>query len=144
MLPLFSLVGVNVFELAEERVQVAARPEEASQIAAEERVPRLHLTTQLTQAEGEDRARGFLVFEGALGRKEKKVMLSGYEQLRDRLVQERILVDVGDHVRLSKSYVFDSPSAAASVLSGGNKNGRTEWKDASGRTLKQLQEQSAT
>lgn len=39
--------------------------------------------------------------------------------------------------------VTGSESAAASVLSGGNKNGRTEWRDAAGRSLKELQEQSA-
>jgi hypothetical protein len=59
-------------------------------------------------------------------------------------VQEGILVDAGDHVRLTKSHLFDSPSAAASVLSGGNKNGRIEWRDMAGCTLKQLQEQSAS
>jgi hypothetical protein len=84
------------------------------------------------------------VFEGAVGRKVKKVMLPGYGQLRDRLVQEGILVADGDHVRLTKSHLFDSPCAAASVLSGGNKNGRTEWRNAAGRTLKQLQEQTAS
>jgi hypothetical protein len=42
------------------------------------------------------------------------------------------------------SHLFDSPSAAASVLSGGNKNGRTQWRDAAGRTLKELQEQTAS
>lgn len=144
VLPLFPLVAVNVFEPAEERGQTAVRVEEAAQTVTDERVPRLHLTTQLTEADGEDRARGFLVFEGALGRKEKKVMMPGYEQLRDRLVQEGILVEDGNHVRFTKSYLFDSPSAAASVLSGGNKNGRIEWRDANGRTLKKLQEESAT
>jgi hypothetical protein len=142
-LTLFPLVGVNVFEPAEQGVPVAPQSQESSQESAGERAPRLFLTTQLTTAEGEDRASGFLVFEGALGRLEKKVMLSGYGQLRDRLVEEAILVEEGDHVRLTKSYAFDSPSAAASVLSGGNKNGRTEWRTASGRTLKDLQEESA-
>ncbi len=83
----------------------------------------MYLKTQLTDAEGEDRSRGFLVFEGSTGRAEKKVMMPGYEQLRGRLLQEGILVVEGDRVRLTKGHLFDSPSAAASVLSGGNK----EW-----------------
>jgi hypothetical protein len=74
----------------------------------------------------------------------KRVMIPGYEQLRDRLLQEGILVEDGENVKLTKSHLFDSPSAAASVLSGGNKNGRTEWRDADGRTLKELQEQTAS
>jgi hypothetical protein len=85
-----------------------------------------------------------LVLEGAVGRKIKRVMMPGYEQLRERLLQEGILVVEGEHLKLTKSHLFDSPSAAVSVLSGGNKNGRTEWRDAAGRTLKELQEQSAS
>jgi hypothetical protein len=145
VLPLFALVGVNVFEPAEEPGIAATRAEMSSELAAEEGVgERLRLKTQLTDATGEDRSRGFLVFEGAVGRKMKRVMLPGYAQLRDRLLQEGILVEDGEHVRLTKGHLFDSPSAAASVLSGGNKNGRTEWRDAAGRTLKELQEQSAS
>lgn len=144
VLPLFALAGVNVFEPAEELATAETTTEAHAEPSADERATRLYLKTQLTEAEGEDRSRGFLVFEGAIGRKEKKVMMPSYAQLRDRLVQEGILVEDGKHVRLSKSYLFDSPSAAASVLSGGNKNGRTEWRDAGGRTLKQLQAQTAS
>ena len=143
VLPLFALVGVNVFEPAEEPV-VAASAVTPSEPVADERGERLYLKTQLTEAEGEDRSRGFLVFEGAIGRKMKRVMIPGYAQLRDRLLREGILVEEGDHVKLTKSHLFDSPSAAASVLSGGNKNGRTQWRDAAGRTLKELQEQTAS
>ena len=104
---------------------------------------RLKLSTQLTQAEGEDQSRGFLVLENSMGRREKMVMQRGYEQLRDTLIHEGTLVEEGDRIRLVRSYLFDSPSAAASVLAGGNKNGRTEWKNTAGRTLKELQEQAA-
>jgi len=144
VLPLFALVGVNIFEPAGEPTVAVTTTETSSEPVTDERAARLYLKTQLTQAEGEDRSRGFLVFEGALGREEKKLMVPGYEQLRDRLVQEGILVNHGNHVRLTKSHLFDSPSAAASVLSGGNKNGRIEWRDAAGRTLKQLQTQTAS
>ncbi len=144
VLPLFALVGVNVFEPAEEPAVASASAVTPSEPVADERGERLHLKTQLTEAEGEDRSRGFLVFEGAIGRKMKRVMIPGYAQLRDRLLREGILVEEGDHVKLTKSHLFDSPSAAASVLSGGNKNGRTQWRDAAGRTLKELQEQTAS
>ena len=144
VLPLFALVGVNVFEPAEESPSTGVSSDAPSEPAVDEGAPRLHLNTPLTRAEGEDRSRGFLVFEGSVGRKEKKVMLPSYEQIRDRLIQEGILVEEGDHIRLTKSHLFESPSAAASVLSGGSKNGRTEWRDAAGRTLKELQEQTAS
>jgi hypothetical protein len=34
---------------------------------------------------------------------------------------------------------FASPSAAAAVVHGGHANGLTAWKDASGKTLKELE-----
>ena len=42
-----------------------------------------------------------------------------------------------------KDYTFNSPSNAAGVLLGRTANGRIEWKDASGRSLKQIQEAAA-
>jgi Domain of unknown function (DUF4357) len=39
-------------------------------------------------------------------------------------------------------YVFGSPSAAAAILLGRNRNGLEEWKDSSGSALKQLREQT--
>jgi hypothetical protein len=140
-LPLFPLVGVNLFESVEEPPPVTSvNPTEDGATATT--TERLYLTTQLTQAEGEDQSRGFLVLEDSKGRREKMKMQRGYEQLRDTLLHEGILVEEGDHIRLVRSYLFDSPSAAASVLAGGNKNGRTEWRDAHGRTLKELEEQA--
>ncbi len=40
---------------------------------------------------------------------------------------------------MTQDYVFDSPSSAAGVLLGRGANGRTEWKDTHGKTLKQIQ-----
>jgi hypothetical protein len=99
----------------------------------------------LTSAEAVDDPRGFTVLEGALGRRETKIMSKGYENLRTKLAEEGILLLYNDkQLRLTKNYVFDSPSSAASVLSGGSKNGRVEWRDASGLTLKQNQEAAAS
>lgn len=141
-LPLFPLVGVNVFESVEEPPPVTSAKPTEDGAATATTTERLYLTTQLTQAEGEDQSRGFLVLEDSKGRREKMKMQRGYEQLRDTLLHEGILVEEGDHIRLVRSYLFDSPSAAASVLAGGNKNGRTEWRDADGRTLKELEERA--
>jgi hypothetical protein len=132
---------VDAFEAIEEPSLTGLADESAIESVAPQKNARLYLSTQLTIAEGEDQSAGFLVLEGAVGRREKKVMLPGYAQLRERLVQEGILREDGDLLTLEKSYLFDSPSAAASVLSGGNKNGRTEWRDARGRTLKDIQAQ---
>lgn len=143
VLPLFLLVGVDVFEPADESADTQPSTNATAEDPADHRTTRLFLKTQLTEAEGENQSRGFLVFKDALGRRQKMVMRPGYEQLRDTLLRDGVLVEEGDRVRLTRSYLFDAPSAAASVLSGGNKNGRTEWRDRDGRTLKELQERTA-
>ncbi len=146
-LVLFPLVGVNVFD----RLDTASSGPQANVVDVDtEKVldaqrPRLFLKAQSTDAEGMEDARGFLVYEGATGPEIPKVMSPGYEALRKRLIQERVLVPVdGGRIRLTKDYIFESPSAAASVLSGGSKNGRTEWRDSAGSTLKEVQRRAAT
>jgi hypothetical protein len=107
------LVGVNVFDPVDEPPVAAETTNTPTEPAAEDRATRLYLKTQLTEAEGEDQSRGFLVLVGAVGRSERMVMMPSYEQLRDKLMQEGILVAEGAHVRLVRSHLFDSPSAAA-------------------------------
>lgn len=63
-----------------------------------------------------------------------------YKSLRDRLIAEGIITDKGGALSFSSDYEFSSPSAAASVLYGNPMNGRTRWKTAEDKTLKELQE----
>src|SRR5262249_53706892 len=58
---------------------------------------------------------------------------------RDSLLQRGILVPDTDTFVLAQDYTFDSPSATTGVMLGRSVNGRVEWKDAEGKTLKQLQ-----
>jgi hypothetical protein len=141
-LMLLPLLGVTVFQVVEptNRSDTAGGPADAQESSDADH--RLFFKSVLTHAEGQDDPRGFMVFAGALGRREQRVMMPGYGRLRAQLLEEGLLEPVGDQqLRLTKTFLFDSPSAAASVLSGGNKNGRTEWRDATGRTLKAIQEQ---
>ena len=46
----------------------------------------------------------------------------------------------GDALVFAQDYAFSSPSTAAGVVLGRSANGRTEWKDQQGRTLKAIQE----
>lgn len=143
VMPLFGVVGVNVFEPAEETERETAEAVPAPSPPVSRTAQRLFLRAPLTEAQGEDRASGFLVFEGALGRKEPTPsMMPAYRQMRDRLAREGVLAEVGDQIRLTKSHLFDSASAAASVLCGAQKNGRREWRDGTGATLRELQERT--
>jgi hypothetical protein len=56
------------------------------------------------------------------------------------LLDQGVFVDEDKHYRLTQDYTFNSPSTAAGVLLGRSANGRIEWKDAQGRTLKEIQE----
>lgn len=59
--------------------------------------------------------------------------------LRRQLLAEGSLVRRGDRLVFAKDTEFSSPSRAAAVVRGGNANGQTEWADASGRTLKEIE-----
>jgi hypothetical protein len=59
--------------------------------------------------------------------------------LRNELLDRGILVEEDDGFRLAQDYVFNSPSTAAGVFLGRAANGRTEWRDGDGKTLKELE-----
>lgn len=63
------------------------------------------------------------------------------ERLRQKLIESGVMKINGDHYRVTQnySYSFSSPSTAASVVMGRSANGRTEWKEKSGKTLKAIQ-----
>ena len=64
-------------------------------------------------------------------------------QLRRQLRDRDLLVSDGENLKLTKNYVFNSPSQAATVFLAMPANGLKNWKDKNGTTLKELQE-SAT
>jgi hypothetical protein len=63
-----------------------------------------------------------------------------YSVLRESLISEEIIGPSETGMVFLKNYLFESPSAAAAVIIGYNKNGRTAWKDKSGKTLKEIEE----
>ncbi len=60
-------------------------------------------------------------------------------ELRQSLIQEGVLQQTPEGLRFMHDYLFNSPSTAAGVVLGRSANGRIEWKDANGRTLKEIQ-----
>jgi hypothetical protein len=91
-------------------------------------------------ARGHDDAEGFVVLAGSQAVKEEVPSLPGHiAEMRASLKSRGILVDGGDFLKLTQAYTFASPSTAASVILGANVNGRTQWQDDQGRTLKAIQ-----
>jgi hypothetical protein len=131
MLLIYPVLGVNAFEQVDEASQAAAATE------------RLHLKGKDTQAEGQETSDGFVVFKGALARLDEVPSIHAYgRDLRQSLTDAGVFVAEGNRLRLTQDYVFGSPSLAAMVLLGRTSNGRVEWKNGIGVTLKELQEQA--
>lgn len=92
-------------------------------------------------AYGVDSAAGFIVRAGSQAVKDEAPSIHSYlSELRRSLLEQGVLVLDGAVYRFTQDYTFISPSMAAGVLLGRAANGRTEWKDADGRTLKEIQE----
>lgn len=144
VLPLFPLLGVQAFDTAPATLPTAhaTTPAGASSPATpRDRGRILRLNDRHAQAEGQDDPRGFIVLAGSLARRATGAM-GGYTKIREQLVRDGVLVDSSaTQLRFSRSFVFESPSAAATVVCGSSRNGRTAWKSANGLSLKQLQEQ---
>lgn len=131
MLVIYPILGVNAFEPLE---QVVA-------------LDRLHLRGPSAAGDGSETEDGFVVFTGALARAETVESMPAWAaNLREALVRSGDLVPLegGASLRLSSDHMFKSPSAAAAVLRGRSAAGPTEWRDASGRTLKEIREQAVT
>lgn len=103
-------------------------------------VPGLILRGKGTDATGNETADGFVVYAGSLARGDTVPSVDAWViRSRDAMVAQGVLVVEGEQLRLTRDFVFASPSAAAAVMMGRNANGRVEWKAPDGRTLKDVQ-----
>jgi len=87
---------------------------------------------------------GFTVVGGSGARESESPSTDGWViSSRRRLMSAGILMQSGSgSLKFTQDYEFGSPSAAAATVSGGNTNGRTAWKNASGQTLKLIQDEA--
>lgn len=88
-------------------------------------IPRFGITAFAQEVEGE-----FFVLKGSKCRSAWIGVGSGYQSLFESLKQEGVLVPEPGNASVlifSDDYAFNSPSAAAAVVSGRTANGRTSW-----------------
>jgi hypothetical protein len=124
------IVGLNVFEKAK-----VVGPKSRDLI----------LKAKGIEARGQEATEGFVVRAGSQAVKQEVPSIHSFlSELRRSLVAQGVLEDAGMVYRLTQDYTFNSPSTAAGVLLGRSANGRVEWKDAQGRTLKEIQESEAS
>ncbi|EOZ7545350.1 anti-phage-associated DUF3780 domain-containing protein [Enterobacter hormaechei] len=67
-----------------------------------------------------------------------KSLRPAIRDLRQKLLDDGILMKRGDVYSFEHEYQFKSPSAAACVIAGNPRSGMDAWRDLQGRSLKQL------
>ena len=89
---------------------------------------------------------GLVVLKGSSGRRETVPSMKGTsdERVRELLIQDGVLRLDGERVVFEKDHLFTAPSRAVIALAGVIANGWVVWKDAEGKTLKQLRQSDAS
>jgi Domain of unknown function (DUF4357) len=97
-----------------------------------------------TIAEGYEASEGFVVLPKSRANLQEQPSIHGYlHEIRESLVNRGLFESKNGFYVLKEAYAFNSPSTAAGVMLGRSANGRTEWKDAKGITLKETQEKQS-
>jgi glycerol-3-phosphate cytidylyltransferase-like family protein len=102
-------------------------------------------SARFADGEGEPTSDGFVVFKGskAAGTTVNSIT-STFVKIRQKLIDEGVLLKKGEFYEFSEDYIFSSPSTAAVMVMGRNANGLTEWKQKDGKTLKQFETNEKT
>jgi hypothetical protein len=128
MLSIFPLLGLTVFE---KTVVLKSSSRHEFKIEAKG-----------ITAKGHETPEGFIVLQRSTAVCGEVACIHRYlSNLRKELQSQGVLVPRGDHLEFAQDYLFNSPSTAAGVVQGRPANGRIDWKDNSGRTLREFQEE---
>ncbi len=125
------IVGINVFD------KPTGGPEADK---------KLYIRFQDLIAYGYEEAGGFVVTSGSLVNDvEAPSIPESNKAMRNQLLKQGVVAqsDGSKYLTITQDYLFRSPSQAAGVVLGRSANGRTEWKDKNGRTLREIQESAS-
>lgn len=132
MLLIYPVLGLSAFE-----VQGQVETEEGDRLFLKDKSG--------AYGEGFESSDGFVVLKGALARRAVTPGMQEYGvTLRESLTKSGVLVADGEYLRLDRNYTFSSPSNASMTLLGRSSNGRLEWANSEGTSLKALQERAIT
>ncbi len=130
MLSIFPLLGLSAFQ------KVGLSKVKKQQL--------LTIESKGIKVTGYESPEGFIVKEGAQAVKAEVPSIHHYMSvLRRELMETGVLVESGDALVFTQDYFFNSPSTAAGVVLGRTANGRIEWKNSKGETLKHIQENTS-
>lgn len=81
---------------------------------------------------------GFAVMKGStIAFSTVQSMSDSLKKLRDSLIKKEI---IDKNFKITRDYIFTSPSLAAAIVMGRNANGRTEWKNEEHKSIKDIEE----
>lgn len=93
-------------------------------------------------AEGDLIDDGFVIYKGSQAKIDTVPSCPDYIiALRNKLLEEKILVQKEGHLLFEEDYIFGSPSTAAGVAWGRSTNGWVNWKNEKSKTLDQIKRQ---
>jgi hypothetical protein len=91
-------------------------------------------------------AKGLIVSDGFMVMKDSKVAYDvtqsaadWIKNIRDKLIEKGV---IGQNFIFNSDYIFTSPSVSAAVVMGRNANGRTEWRNSNGKSIKDIEERT--
>jgi hypothetical protein len=135
MFSILPVLGVNAFE-------------QAASVVVSTETAMLSCRGKGVLARGYEATQGFIVKAGSQAvlqdTPSMKEHVRGMYDLRQELIKNGVLQAKTDQYEFSQDYAFTSPSTAAAIVLGRSANGRVEWKDDRGRTLKELQGQQSS
>jgi hypothetical protein len=130
LLEMLPVLGVHAFE-------------QSAQTLSTDVAPRLTCQGKGLIAYGYESTQGFLVKAGSQASLEPapsmKEHIRGMYDLRQELILNGVLQVKDTSYEFVQDYSFSSPSTAAAIVLGRSANGRVNWKDDAGRTLKEIQ-----
>lgn len=85
-------------------------------------------------------SKGFIVFKTSeIARNTVDSMQKSLINIRQKLIDNKIIIESEKGLVFDKDYEFSSPSTAAAIIMGRNANGLKEWKLKNGKTLKEFE-----
>ena len=91
-------------------------------------------------AKGRRTSGGFMVFADSQAVLKHRPSATRIKRKREELIEKDILKNTELCLVFTKDTEFSSPSAAAAVVRGGTASGLTNWKNSSGKTLREIEE----
>ena len=96
------------------------------------------------KATGYEDPKGFVVIKGSQLVKDEVPSIHTYmTTLRKDMLEQGVISANGNANVFNQDYVFNSSSTAAGVIQGRTANGRKDWKNKEGKTLRDIQEAAA-